>query len=131
MVFVPAKSICILKRYSYLLLFAVACLCLLSGCTAAQNKRAVFEENAARADRYNTDSLAKEWRKNVRENPHNPYESSGYRDNDWEYRHPKKRTRTSQPYQDNDSTYMRYPRYNPDDDNTYLDPEHYPLYLDY
>lgn len=103
------------------------------------------------AANYTTNSLAKDWREQVRKNPNNPYETSGYPvDNDSEYYYPKKtgtkngknnnsqKPKPSSNQKDNtpifydteDSSYGKFPRYNPDDDNIYLDPKQYPLYLD-
>jgi len=87
------------------------------------------------------DGLAKDWREQVRKNQHNMYE--GYpADNDNDYRAPRVRQQRnedgndnywqgSSPISDNDSSnYGRFPRYNPDDDNVYLDAKDYPLYMD-
>lgn len=104
-------------------------------------------EKSQAPDQYNADELAREWRAQVRQNPHNPYEGRSFpADNDSEYSAPKKRTQKNsaktygkQPsqnnmpaYEDNDdSSYGRFPRYNPDDDNAYpSESKDYPLYLD-
>lgn len=119
-------------------------LLLISSCTSLQTPTANKENNT-----YNADTLAKDWREQVRKNPNNPYEGRGYpADNDSEYYSPKKRTTTKgqakggsnqQPSQRNmpafedndDSSYGRFPRYNPDDDNAYpSESKDYPLYLD-
>jgi hypothetical protein len=98
---------------------------------------------------YTTENLAKDWRAQVRKNPNNPFEGAAYpADNDSGYYAPKKniskvgskRTpmRQGQGYYDvpndpgdnDDSSYGRFPRYNPDDDNVYTDSKNYPLYQD-
>ncbi len=107
----------------------------LSSCTTLQEHNVNDNDNS----KYNAHSLAKDWREQVRKNPYNPYESSAYpNDNDSEYYYPAKKPKkkySSNPKNnvdnDSDSSYGRFPRYNPDDDNLYLDPKQYPLYLDY
>jgi hypothetical protein len=97
-----------------------------------------------------TKTLAKDWREQVRKSPDNPYEGYSYpADNDSDYYYPTKRVNNSNNRKqynsqqfndyygdnnypaDNDNQYYgRFPKYNPEDDNTYSDPKNYPLYLD-
>ncbi len=101
---------------------------------------------------YKTDDLAKDWREQVRKNKANPYEGYNYpSDNDSDYFYPNKKnslkTHTKAPQrpssqqnnkyknlplndESDDSSYGKFPRYNPDDDNVYIDSKSYPLYLE-
>lgn len=114
------------------LLFPVIIILLVVSCTSSQKSQELDE----RSSKYTTDSLAKDWREQVRNNPKNPYEGRNYPvDNDSEYMPPKNGSRNIPnnnagipPYDNDDSNYGRFPRYNPDDDNMPVDPQHYPLY---
>jgi|GEM_PF-5182989 len=110
-------------------------------------------------NKYNVDTLTKDWHDQVRKNPNNPYENNGYpADNDSDYYYPTRRVMRSgqkpaqrpqqqqpqqqrpayspgyknlPPIEDNDdSNYGRFPKYNPDDDNQVIDSKNFPLYLD-
>lgn len=93
-------------------------------------------ESSKVSTQYNVDTMAKDWRSQVRKNIPNPYEQFNLpADNDSDYKAPKntkKKAKTSvqYPVDNNDSSYGKFPRYNPDDDNLYLDPKNYPLYMD-
>ncbi len=129
------------EKYSCISLFRT---CLLAAAVLLLPSCAQNPQTQATDSKYITDTLAKDWREQVRKNAVNPYE-----DNDNEYSSPKVRkakTNTPQkvykyqyppgtvilpPISDNeDSNYGKFPRYNPDDDNTYLDPKDYPLYME-
>ncbi len=122
-----------IKSNVRLLLSAVFVL-LVTGCASSEKSR----ELDSRSSKYSTDSLAKDWREQVRSNPTNPFEGRTYpADNDSEYMPPRKGSKvphgggSSLPVYDNDdSNYGRFPRYNPDDDNMPIDPKHYPLYME-
>lgn len=112
------------------LLASISATTVLSGCTPLKDLKEP-DKNAAISDKYNVDSMAKDWREQVRKNPRNPYEEFNLpADNDSDYRAPKKIKKNKPlPIDNEDSNYGKFPRYNPDDDNTYLAPEDYPLYM--
>lgn len=104
------------------LLFSAVMLFLVAGCAS--------KPAAPDTSGYSVDSLAKDWRAEVRKNPNNPYEGKVYpQDNDSDYTPPKKLKKIS-PIDNEDSSYGKFPRYNPDDDNAPIDPKKYPLYFD-
>ena len=115
------------------LVLSVAFILLVAGCASSERSKELDETSS----KYSSDSLAKDWREQVRKSPQNPYEGRAYpSDNDSEYMPPKKGRASSPgngngvpPYDNDDSNYGRFPRYNPDDDNMPIDPKHYPLYL--
>ncbi len=101
-------------------------LLLIAGCVKGTGTPGVDDSSS----KYNAEELAKDWREQVRKNPQNPYEGYNYpADNDSEYSPPRKPKKIS-PYDNEDSNYGKFPRYNPDDDNMPIDPKHYPLYWD-
>jgi hypothetical protein len=109
-----------------LVLYALIVSALLSGCSFG---------GYLRGDQYNVDALAKDWRKQVRETPYNPYERhNDYKDNDCSY-YPgsykqgvvgKNRYKKNAPTQN----YRKYWYYDPEEDNFIDDPRYYPLYFD-
>lgn len=119
-------------RINARLLLSAATILLVTSCVNYKASRELDE----RSSKYTTDSLAKDWREQVRNNPKNPYEGGNYpSDNDSEYLPPKKGNRNTPnnntgipPYDNDDSNYGKFPRYNPDDDNMPVDPKNYPLY---